>query len=177
MTITAVDNDVDAPDKQVTVSATASGGNGVADPAARTLTITDDDAAAWTVEVDPTSIDEDAGTSTVKVSSGTVTFAENQTITLSLTGTATKGADYMIAESSQDVDADRLGGGAVAGDLDRFQREREHHADHRSRFDDRHRDGDDHGGRQRCGRAGQARHRLGHRLGRQWRRGPGGTGP
>ena len=43
VTITAVDNLVDAPDKRVTVSATATGGHGVRDPPAETLTITDDD--------------------------------------------------------------------------------------------------------------------------------------
>ena len=49
VTVTAVDNDVDAPDKTVTVSATASGGNGVANPADRTLTIEDDDTRGITV--------------------------------------------------------------------------------------------------------------------------------
>ena len=49
VTVTAVDNDVDAPDKTVTVSATATGGNGVADPANRTLTIEDDDTRGITV--------------------------------------------------------------------------------------------------------------------------------
>ena len=42
VTITAVDNTVDAPNKTVTVSATASGG-GVAAPTSQTLTIADDD--------------------------------------------------------------------------------------------------------------------------------------
>ena len=67
VTITAVDNDVDAPEKQVTVSATAAGGNGVANPTDETLTITD-----------------------VTVSTGGVTFAEDQTISLTLGGTATR---------------------------------------------------------------------------------------
>ncbi len=43
VTVTAVDNAVDAVNKAVTVSATVSGGNGVAAPADVTLTITDDD--------------------------------------------------------------------------------------------------------------------------------------
>ena len=43
VTITAVDNLVHAPDKQVTVSATATGGHGVSAPSDVTLTITDDD--------------------------------------------------------------------------------------------------------------------------------------
>ena len=44
VTITAENNDADAPDKEVTVSGTATGGN-AANPAAVTLTITDDEAA------------------------------------------------------------------------------------------------------------------------------------
>ena len=49
ITITAVDNKVDAANKSVTVSATASGGHGVANPANQTLTITDDDTRGVTV--------------------------------------------------------------------------------------------------------------------------------
>ena len=45
VTITAVDNSVDAPNKSVTVSATVSGGNGISAPADQTLTITDDESA------------------------------------------------------------------------------------------------------------------------------------
>ena len=43
VTVTAVDNDVDAAAKAVTVSATATGGNNVAAPSSVTLTVTDDD--------------------------------------------------------------------------------------------------------------------------------------
>ena len=57
VTITAVDNSVDAPNKSVTVSATANGGS-VADPANATLTITDDDTRGVTVTGDPLSMDE-----------------------------------------------------------------------------------------------------------------------
>ena len=53
VTLTAVDNAVDAADKTVTVSAAAAGGRGVADPTAVTLTLTDDDTAGITA--DPTS--------------------------------------------------------------------------------------------------------------------------
>ncbi len=64
VTIIAVDNSVDAPDASVTVSATAAGG-GVANPAAATLTITDDDTRGVTVT--PTALPalaevDDAGT-------------------------------------------------------------------------------------------------------------------
>ena len=43
VTIEAIDNEVEAPDKRVTVSATAENAFGVAGPADRTLTITDDE--------------------------------------------------------------------------------------------------------------------------------------
>ena len=61
VTITAVDNAVDAPDKTVTVSGAASGGNGVADPSALTLTITDDDAAGVTVSRAAVTVEENGG--------------------------------------------------------------------------------------------------------------------
>ena len=66
VTITAVNNDTDAPNKSVTVSATAAGGNGVAAPSNVTLTITDDDAAPGaTLSLNPASISENGGTSAV----------------------------------------------------------------------------------------------------------------
>ena len=43
VTITGVDNDVDAPDKSIIVWATVSGGRGVSAPSILTLTITDDE--------------------------------------------------------------------------------------------------------------------------------------
>ncbi len=63
VTITAVDNDVDAANKTVTVSATASGG-GVADPSAVTLTITDDDTRGVTVAGGSLTMDEADNTGT-----------------------------------------------------------------------------------------------------------------
>ena len=48
VTVTAADNDVDAANKSVTVSATVTGGNGVAAPSDVTLTLTDDDTAGVT---------------------------------------------------------------------------------------------------------------------------------
>ena len=56
VTVTATDDATPAPDKLVTVSATVSGGNGVAAPEAVTLTIADDDGVA-----DPVVLTADAG--------------------------------------------------------------------------------------------------------------------
>ena len=66
VTVTAVNNAVDAPDKEVTVSATATNSHGITAPQDVTLTIDDDDAApVVTLVLTPSSIGEDGGTSTV----------------------------------------------------------------------------------------------------------------
>ena len=102
VTITAVDNSVNAPDKTVTVSATASGG-GVANPTDQTLTITDDDTTpptALTITVDINSINENAGETTVTVTAtldGTSRFGVNQDVTVTIgkdSDTAVEGTDY-----------------------------------------------------------------------------------
>ena len=69
VTITANNNDVDAPNKTVTVSAAANNTYGVTGPSPVTLTINDDDAApAVTLWLTPGSIGEDRGVSTVTAS-------------------------------------------------------------------------------------------------------------
>ena len=67
VTVAAVDDTTDAPDKTVTVTGTASDSLGLAqDPSSVTLTMTDDDAAPGvTLTLNPTSIGESGGTSTV----------------------------------------------------------------------------------------------------------------
>ena len=67
VTVAAVDDTTDAPDKQVTVSGTASDSLGLAqDPSSVTLTMTDDDAAPGvTLSLSDASIGESGGTSTV----------------------------------------------------------------------------------------------------------------
>ena len=66
-----------------------------------TVTITDDDAApTLSVAVSADMIAEAAGSSTLTVSTGGTTFASDQTITLTLAGTATKGDDYIISAES-----------------------------------------------------------------------------
>ena len=69
VTLTSVDNETDAPNKQVTVSGTATNTQGIAgDPANATLSITDDDPAPTvTLAVSDTQIDEDGGQSTLTV--------------------------------------------------------------------------------------------------------------
>ncbi len=62
VTIEAVDNEVEAPNKRVTVSATTQNAFGVGDPPDRTLTITDNEFPSRTVtlSVSPDSVPEDA---------------------------------------------------------------------------------------------------------------------
>ena len=101
MTITGVDNSVDAPDKEVTVSATVAGGNGVAAPAPQTLTLTDDEGAptnrntAAFLGFDPATVNVTEGgraSFTVKLTQAVaspVTFSWQ-----TADRTATAGADY-----------------------------------------------------------------------------------
>ena len=66
VTLTGVNNDVDAEDKTVTVSATAGNSQGATAPANVTLTITDDDIRGVTVSESALTITEgDSGSYTV----------------------------------------------------------------------------------------------------------------
>ena len=97
-TVTAVQDNID--DDAETVLITASH-NDSDIGTQQTVTITDDDATpTLTVSVNPASIAENAGTSTVTVSTGTTTFAGDQMIALEVGGTATKGDDYTIGAES-----------------------------------------------------------------------------
>ena len=87
VTITAVDNDEDAPDKTVTVSGSVSL-DGVAAPADATLTITDDDepavpeTPAVTLVLTPASIGENGGVGRVTATASPAS-AEAFTVTVS----------------------------------------------------------------------------------------------
>ena len=98
VTIRAVDNTTDAADKQVTVSGSASGGHGVANPASKTLTITDDDGEI-ALEASRTSVAEWNGATEVTVTatlpdSLTRSSATEVTVKVGEKGTATEGIDY-----------------------------------------------------------------------------------
>ena len=87
VTVTAVNNAVDAPDRRVTVSGTASDSLNLAnDPSSRTLTLTDDDAAPGvTLALSPASISENGGESTV---SATLSRPSSQPSTVTVTAVA-----------------------------------------------------------------------------------------
>ena len=89
VTITAVDNDVQAADKEVTVSATASNTQGITAPQDVTLTITDDDAPSLSI-ADASVTEGDAG------ESATLTF----TVTLSRAATQPATVDWATADGT-----------------------------------------------------------------------------
>ena len=98
VTITAADNDVDAANKTIVVRGGLPSGIRPRAPQPVELTIEDDDAApVLALAVDPAAIAEDGGTSNVVVSTGDTTFAADQTITLTFTGSAEKGTDYTVS--------------------------------------------------------------------------------
>ena len=139
--IKAVNNAVDAPDKSVTVSATVTGGRGVAAPSNQTLTITDDDATP----------DGDA------CAEPGLDRRERR-------------LHHRDRDAQRTVeregDAGGVGGRGVAGGGGRLHAERERHADDRGGRDDQHPDGEDQGGEQRRRRPGQVGDRVGDGLGR-----------
>ena len=103
-TIAAVQDKIDEPDETILVDAArVTGADTTAAVGSRlTVTIADDDAApVLALDVTSATISEAAGTSTVTVSTGAgSTFATEQTIALSLGGTATVSDDYTIGSTS-----------------------------------------------------------------------------
>ena len=98
VTITAANNDVDAAHKTILVRGGVSPGARPRAPQPVELTIEDDDAAPeLRLAVVPAAIAEDAGVSEVVVSTRDTTFAAEQTITLTFTGSAEKGTDYRVS--------------------------------------------------------------------------------
>ena len=98
VTITGVDNDVDTPDKSVTVSAAVSGGDGVSAPSSRTLTITDDDGAPTVIlTLSPPSISENGGSSTITASLSAPSSAMTTVTVSAALGGDTDPGDYSLS--------------------------------------------------------------------------------
>ena len=96
--ISAVQDIIDEFNETVLITASR---NGSTIGTRQTVTITDDDIPpSLSVSVDPASIAEAAGTSTLTVSTGATAFASDQTFGLTLAGTATKDTDYTISAES-----------------------------------------------------------------------------
>ena len=99
VTVTAVNNDVQAADKTVTVSATAANTQGITAPQAVTLTITDDDTPTVTLNLDPASISENGGKSTVTATLDRVsTTATTVTVSAAPVDPAVSG-DYTLSDN------------------------------------------------------------------------------
>ena len=99
VTVTANGNTVDSPDKSVTVSGTATGGNGVAAPSDVTLTLTDDeDPPEVTLVLSPASISETGGVSTVTATLSRVSSAA-VTVTVSATGVTAAAGDFSLSSA------------------------------------------------------------------------------
>ncbi len=102
VTITAVDNSVDAADKSVTVSGDATNSVGVTDPADQTLTITDDEGAPTvTLVLTPSSISENGGVSTVTATlSGASSAATTLTVSAVPVSPAVAG-DFTLSTNTE----------------------------------------------------------------------------
>ena len=101
VTIEAVNNGVDAPDKQVTVSASASNSQGVIAPEDVTLTLTDDEEAPTAMLIlTPDSIGEDGGSSTVTAE---LSHASSETTTITVSADAVSpavAADFDLSDNT-----------------------------------------------------------------------------
>ena len=99
VTVTAVDNDVDEQEKQVTVSGTVSvAATAVRPPNARTLTITDDDLPAVTIAAGTGSVTEGANAVFELTRAGVITKALTVTVQVTQSGAFLKApADYTEA--------------------------------------------------------------------------------
>ncbi len=95
VTVTAVDDTGTTGSIQVTVSGTAAGGNSVANPADRTLTITDDDTPQTTLALDPASIAENGGVATV-----TATLDRTSSVAVTVTVGAAAGTGAVAGDFS-----------------------------------------------------------------------------
>ena len=104
--VTAVDNDVDAPDKTVTVSGSVSGGIDVADPLPQRLTIVDDEPTpVVTLVLSPATIGEDGGESTV---TATLSGLSSAAVTVEVSaepGTGASAGDFTQSGTTLDIAA------------------------------------------------------------------------
>ena len=101
VTITGVDNNVDAANKLLQISATAAGGHGIQNPGLTVLTLTDDDAAPTAALVlMPASISENGGIATV---TATLTHPTSAATTLTVAATAVSpavAADFTLSSTT-----------------------------------------------------------------------------
>ena len=105
-TITAVDDSAAEDSETITIAAT----HGATPVGTRNITIAASDRPVLRLTVAPASAIAEGESAVLTVTTGGVTFTEEQTIELELGGSATAGSDYTITPS-----AITIGAGAVAG--------------------------------------------------------------
>ena len=113
VTIVANDNDVVEANKTVTVSGTVNGGNGVAAPSSKTLTITEDDTAM--LSLDPATVRVAEGSKAAFTVKLTGAAASESTFSWATAdGTASSGADY----TAQTPTSITIGAGSTTATLE-----------------------------------------------------------
>ena len=109
VTVTAVDDDVDSPDKTVTVSGSVTGGNGVAPPPPRALTIRDNEVTPdVTLSLSPSSIGENGGTSAVTASLSRLSSAAVTVEVSAAPGTGATADDFRQRGTTLEIGAGSL---------------------------------------------------------------------
>ncbi len=99
VTITAVDNEMDAPDKTVQVQGIVTSAQGITDPAEVELTITDDEAApAVTLLLDPATIEESGESTTVTATLDRASDEETTIAVSVLPDAPATASDYMLSD-------------------------------------------------------------------------------
>ena len=98
VTITAVDDPADAPDKSVTVSGRLSNGQGAGTVAAATLTLADDDPLpVASLVLTPASISEDGGVATVTAS---LSRPSSAAVTITVSASPGAGTDFTLSAAA-----------------------------------------------------------------------------
>ncbi len=101
VTITAVDNEVSAPDKTVQVYGTATNPRGVTGPPVVELTITDDEAPPTvTLMLDPSTIDESGGRTTITATLNRTTSMETRVAISVLPDAPATQSDYRLSTNT-----------------------------------------------------------------------------
>ena len=114
VTLTAVNDDTDAPDKTLTVTATATNDQGVNQPTGAALAIEDDETAPTaTLTVSAPEIPENGGTATVSVKLDHAS-SEPTTVTVTAAGANAKAAAFTLTGATLTVPAGRTAGSSVA---------------------------------------------------------------
>ena len=98
-TLPTRDDNVIEPPSTVKVSLAAGSGYTLGTTTSASVSVTDNDTAAWTMSAQPAEIDEGSASTVTVAVSNNKTFAANQTVTLAAAGTAST-SDYTLSATS-----------------------------------------------------------------------------